>query len=82
MAKKYFGNEEAFGKTLRLGNSKEYIISGIVASIPGNSQIHFDFVIPFINLNAAMQEEQWFTANYVTYLLLKNATRKNPCKNK
>jgi putative ABC transport system permease protein len=71
MAKKYFGNEDAFGKTLKLGNTKDYVISGIVSSVPGNSQIHFDFVIPFINLSAAKQEEQWFTANYVTYLLLK-----------
>lgn len=34
MAKKYFGNEDALGKTLRLGNTKDYIISGIVASVP------------------------------------------------
>jgi putative ABC transport system permease protein len=76
MAKKYFGNEDALGKTLRLGNTTDYIISGVVATVPGNSQIHFDFVIPFINLSAAKQEEQWFTANYVTYLLLKNGNQK------
>jgi len=64
------------GKTLKLGNAKDYTVSGIAVSVPGNSQIHFDFVIPFINLNAAKQEEQWFTANYVTYLLLKNANQK------
>jgi len=76
MAKKYFGKEDALGKTLKLGNAKDYTVSGIAVSVPGNSQIHFDFVIPFINLNAAKQEEQWFTANYVTYLLLKNANQK------
>jgi putative ABC transport system permease protein len=76
MAKKYFGNEEAMGKTLRLGNSKDYIISGIITDIPDNSQIKFDFVIPFINLSAAKQEEQWFTANYVTYLLMKEGSQR------
>ena len=76
MAKKYFGKEDALGKTLKLGNAKDYTVSGIAVSVPGNSQIHFDFVIPFINLNAAKQEEQWFTANYVTYLLLKNVNQK------
>jgi putative ABC transport system permease protein len=77
MARKYFGNDEALGKTLRIGNSKDHIISGIVSNIPGNSQIKFDFVIPFINLSAAKQEEQWFTANYVTYLLLNDAGQKD-----
>ena len=76
MAKKYFGKEDALGKILKLDNTKDYTVSGIAVSVPGNSQIHFDFVIPFINLNAAKQEEQWFTANYVTYLLLKNPNQK------
>jgi len=31
-----------------------------------------------MTLGAAKQEEQWFTANYVTYLLLQNAEQIKP----
>ncbi len=69
-ALKYFGNTDAIGKTIKVANNSDMIVSGIVGEYPGNSQIRFDLVMPFMNLNAAKQEEQWFTANYVTYLLL------------
>src|SRR6266498_5511765 len=68
-AKKYFGNEDAIGRTLRVGDSKDFIVSGIAKDVPGNSQIKFDFITSFDNLNAA-KTEQWWTANYITYLLL------------
>ena len=72
MARKYFGDEDALGKILRVSNTADMVVSGISADIPGNSQIHFDMVMPFMNLKAAKQEEQWFTANYITYLLLRD----------
>ncbi len=72
MAKKYFGNEEALGKTMKLANGDEMMVSGIAEDIPGNSQIRFDIVMPFMTLGAAKQDEQWFTANYVTYILVRN----------
>lgn len=76
MAKKYFGDADAMGKTLKLGK-KDYVVSGVAANIPPNSQIHFDFVVPFDVLSVAKSEE-WFSANYVTYLLLKNAGNVKP----
>jgi len=75
-AKKYFGNEDAIGRTLRVGDSKDFIVSGIAKDVPGNSQIKFDFVTSFNNLNAA-KTEQWWTANYVTYLLLHDKSQVN-----
>ncbi|WCT10540.1 ABC transporter permease [Mucilaginibacter jinjuensis] len=76
MAKKYFGDADPMGKTLKLGK-KDYVVSGIAANIAPNSQIHFDFVVPFDVLSAAKNEE-WFSANYVTYLLLKNGNNIQP----
>ena len=78
IAQKYFGSTHVLGKTLRLSDQQDFTISGIAAEIPGNSQIQFDMVAPFITLGAAKQEEQWFTANYVTYLLLQNAEQIKP----
>ena len=78
IAQKYFGSTHVLGKSLRVADQQDFIISGITAEIPGNSQMHFDMVIPFFTLGAAKQEEQWFTANYVTYLLLQDAEQIKP----
>ncbi len=69
IARKYFGNENAIGKTIRVNNKKDYQVTGIAADIPGNSQIQFDFIASFSSLNASKTEE-WYSANFVTYLLL------------
>ncbi|HLY69658.1 MAG TPA: ABC transporter permease [Puia sp.] len=51
VAKKYFGRENAIGKTLSLvsDSNKLYTVSGIAAEVPDNSSIQFDFVIPLIS---------------------------------
>jgi putative ABC transport system permease protein len=68
-AKKYFGSLDALGKTLRINDEKDYVVSAIVSDPPGNSQLQFDFLINFNNVTEGLQES-WWTANYITYLLL------------
>ena len=75
-SKKYFGNENAVGKILRINNKIDYQVTGIVADAPGNSQIKFNFVASFASLNVSKTEE-WWTANYVTYLLLYQSSQIN-----
>ncbi|MEO6870125.1 MAG: ABC transporter permease [Ginsengibacter sp.] len=69
VAKKYFGNENPIGKTLRIDDVRDYVITGIVADPPINSQIKYDILLSFKSL-ASAKDEVWFNANYVTYLLL------------
>ncbi|HEX5667375.1 MAG TPA: ABC transporter permease, partial [Chitinophagaceae bacterium] len=71
-ARKYFGKDDPLGQSLKLADGSEMMVSGIISDVPGNSQMQFDMVMPFMILGAAKQEEQWFTANYVTYILLQN----------
>ena len=68
-AKKYFGNDDPIGKTVKVGGTKDFVITGIAADAPENSQIKFDFVASFTSLNAS-KTEKWNEANYITYLLL------------
>jgi ABC-type antimicrobial peptide transport system permease subunit/AraC-like DNA-binding protein len=75
-AKKYFGNTDPVGKTLRINDAKDFLVTGIVADAPENSQIKYDFIASFSTLDASKTEE-WFTANYITFLLLKNANQLN-----
>jgi len=66
MKRKYFGDEEATGKILRVGRS-DYIVTGVVENAPVNSQVKFDFIASFITLN---EQEEWIHLNNFTYLLL------------
>jgi len=75
-AKKYFAEEDPIGKVLKVGD-KNFMVSAIAADAPTNSQIQFDFIVPFSVLDAAKTEE-WTSANYMTYLLLDNKNQVEP----
>lgn len=75
-AKKYFGEADAIGKTLKISD-KNYIVSAIAADAPSNSQIQFDFILSFNGLSAS-KTEKWWEANYVTYLLLESKDQIQP----
>ncbi len=73
-AKRYFGDENAIGKTLHLINdSNLYRVTGIMQDCPANSQIKFDFLASFSSLGITPDyEETYWDANYTTFLLLSN----------
>jgi putative ABC transport system permease protein len=70
-AKKYFGTEDPVGKTVRVGGTKDFLITGVTADVPQNSQIKFEFIGSFTSLTAAATEK-YNEANYLTFLLLKD----------
>jgi putative ABC transport system permease protein len=71
MAKKYFGNEDALNKILTSGG-KDLRVSAVCEDVPQNSQIKFDFATQFLNLGNGVKDETWWTANWITYFLLKS----------
>ncbi len=73
-AKKYFGDENAIGKTLHLASdSNAYQVTGVMEDCPTNSQIKFDFLTSFASFGIDKKnEETYWGANYTTYLLLKD----------
>ncbi len=75
-AKKYFGDDDPVGKTLRINDIQDYEVTGVAADAPLNSQVQFDMVASFTSLGVAKTEE-WFSANYITYVLLHDATQIN-----
>lgn len=72
MVKKYFGNSNPVGKTMRINDLQDYEVTGVVADPPIHSQIQFDMVASFSSLGVS-KTEQWWSANYFTYLLLRDA---------
>ena len=70
-AKKYFGKEDAIGKTLGFNNNTEvYKVTGVIEDIPSNSHFHFDMFGSMTGLQQA-KSDSWMEGNFYTYLLLK-----------
>jgi len=76
LAQKYFGEEEALGKTLLLYEGKENVtVTGVIESLPDNSHVKFDALISFIEPREwAMQDGEFnseaiWNPDVYTYLL-------------
>jgi putative ABC transport system permease protein len=72
-ALKYFGNEDALGKTLE---SRGYFVTvtGVVKSMPQNTHIRFNFLVPIEWLmDLGGQIKDW-NSRFNTYIELKNGT--------
>ena len=70
--KKYFGNVPALGKTMKLSDSINLTVTGIIKDVPANSHFTFDCVMSRTTIFAINQqtEDNWFSNGYFTYLLL------------
>ncbi len=74
VAQRYFGTADPLGKNLRIntgGSFRNFLVTGVVADCPANSQIKYDLLASFATLPAAKTEE-WYSSNYATYLLLRS----------
>ena len=46
IAEKYFSGEDPIGKALTMNHQHDFIISGVIKSIPHNSTLQFDMLVP------------------------------------
>ncbi len=82
-ARKYFGREDPIGKLLRVDSRHDYTVTGVTQDCPTNSQIKFDLLASFCSLSSAdPQDQQWWNANYFTYLLLRTPQSVNSLRSK
>jgi ABC-type antimicrobial peptide transport system permease subunit len=72
-AKKYFGNEDVIGKTLA---SRGYVVTvtGVVKSMPHNSHIRFNFLVPIEWLTDLGGHINGWSERFNTYIELKKGT--------
>ncbi|MDF7816008.1 ABC transporter permease [Runella sp. MFBS21] len=47
LADKYFPNQDALGKTIRIDSKDDMMVTGILAEIPKNSSLKFDFLMSY-----------------------------------
>ncbi|HEX8023132.1 ABC transporter permease, partial [Mucilaginibacter sp.] len=69
-AKKYFGNDDALGKVLKVNNKQNMMVTGVVEDVPEYSQIKFDIIGSYAGSEHS-KTRRWDSANDYSYLLLK-----------
>ena len=65
LASKYFGTEDPMGKTLIYDQDKDFVVRGVIADIPSNSDLRFDLFVPISRIIDPGQVEDW-TNHYAT----------------
>jgi putative ABC transport system permease protein len=81
LAKRYFGNEDPIGKTLRNNGREDYEITGVFEDVPENTHLKFDALLSFESLTRILGPEEtqdlmdnWGWAGNYTYIELEPST--------
>jgi putative ABC transport system permease protein len=75
-AKKFFGEEKnVVGKTVRLNNQQNYVVTGVIKDLPENSTLQFEWVAPFeIFFKNNDYITKWSNNSLTTYVELNQNT--------
>ena len=69
MADKFFGTTNVIGKTLKVDNKQDYVISGVIKDLPENVSFKFDWLAPFkIYEDQNTWLQNWGNNGIVTYV--------------
>ena len=75
LEQKYFGDTDSLGRTIKLEGQVDLMVVGVMADVPHQSHLQFDFILPqrFVEMTGLCGLE-WGDFNFMTYLLAsKNA---------
>ena len=71
MAHKFFGNDNAIGKSLRVDNNTSSIVTGVISDLPESVSFQFDWLAPFkIFENQNNWLQSWRNNGVLTYVEL------------
>ncbi len=72
MAETFFGQEDPLGKVIQLNHQSSFTVSGVLESIPANSSLRFDYLLPFEFFYDENKQwlDLWFNNSIRTYILL------------
>jgi len=75
-AKSLFGDADPMGKTIRVDNSYDAVVRGVLKDIPSNSSLQFDFIVPFsheVQTEAGLRQDlgNWRNNSWQTFVSLR-----------
>ena len=76
LAKTLFGDDDPMGKIVMRNSKSPMMVSGVIDNIPANQSYQFDYVIPYIQFEAAMpwaKNAGWGSNFCQTFVQLKDA---------
>ncbi len=75
LAKKYFGNEPALGKTIRVG-TEDLLVDGVFEDFPARSHFKLNYIMPLDDLTTILGDrmQSWQWGQFITYIKLKPGT--------
>jgi ABC-type antimicrobial peptide transport system permease subunit len=79
LAARMFGNDNPLGRTIRLENTDDVKVTGVLADPPGNSRFQFDYILPWSfhergNDGYETENQRWLSNNTSTFVLLQPNT--------
>ncbi|MFH0841914.1 MAG: ABC transporter permease [Bacteroidota bacterium] len=75
LAKKYFGDINPLGKTLTLENKMQFMVTGVMKNLPGNSIFTFEGVIPYSFLSEiGAISDSWGNNSILTFVMLEKGS--------
>ncbi|MFC2133159.1 ABC transporter permease [Bacteroidota bacterium] len=78
-ALKYFGSENPIGKILKLDNSYDFTVTGIVDRLPANTHIQYDMLASWSSLYQIPYHQRfidgWMGFNYKAYVEITDASQ-------
>ncbi len=66
-AKRYFGDEDALGKTIRTDSGLDYEVTGVLKPLPATSHLKLDILASFTSTTWSTRD-WWGSANFDTYV--------------
>ena len=71
LATKYFGNTSPVGKTITLENKYQFMVTGVMKDLPGNSMFTFEALLPYSFLKEiGAIDNSWGDNSIFTFILL------------
>lgn len=73
VARKFFGNENPLGQSLRVDNDDYFVVTGVMEDVPPNSQFTFNGLVSMSTMRRIRPDifNYWGYVDFYTYLVLK-----------